>query len=93
MQATMAAASDVVRRGTEIYETRLRAVLEPEHIGEYLAIDVETGEYILVPTRAELTRRTFEQGLSSSRFAMRVGYATYMKRPRQKITRHKSDAP
>jgi hypothetical protein len=36
---------EVVRRGEEIYQKDLRAVVEPEHIGKFLALDVETGDY------------------------------------------------
>lgn len=34
-------------RGKEIYNTRLAPLLEPEHDGEVVAIDVETGEWAL----------------------------------------------
>jgi 2-succinyl-5-enolpyruvyl-6-hydroxy-3-cyclohexene-1-carboxylate synthase len=36
---------NIVECGTEIYERRLRHVLEPQHNGKYVVIDVETGEY------------------------------------------------
>lgn len=77
MQTTLArpaGTGEVARRGQAIYEESLRGLLEKDHYGEYLAIDVDTGEYILAPTRVELTRRTFEQGPGSLRFAMRIGY-------------------
>jgi hypothetical protein len=77
MQTTLAkpaVTGEIARRGQAIYEETLRHLLEKDHHGEYLAIDVDTGEYILAPTRAELTRRTFEQGPGPVRFAMRIGY-------------------
>ena len=33
------------RRGDAIYEERIKEVLEPEHIGKFVAIDIETGEW------------------------------------------------
>jgi hypothetical protein len=36
---------ETVRRAQELYEQLLRARLEPEHQGKYVAIDIETGEY------------------------------------------------
>ena len=46
MTTTLAqeAAGEVDRRGEAIYENSLRPRLEAEHYGEYLAIDVDTGE-------------------------------------------------
>lgn len=36
---------DIVPRGTEIYERDIKPLVEPEHIGKYLVIDIETGEW------------------------------------------------
>ena len=36
---------EVVRRGREMYEARLRAQLETTHPGEFLILNVHTGEY------------------------------------------------
>lgn len=36
---------DTIERGTRIYEERLRRLLEPQHNGEYVVIDVDTGDY------------------------------------------------
>ncbi len=35
------------RRGTEIFNTRIRPTLRPEDNGKYVAIDVATGDYEL----------------------------------------------
>ena len=32
-------------RGEEVYERSLRAVLEPEHVGKIIVIEVESGEW------------------------------------------------
>ncbi len=37
--------AEIAERGTGIYNERLRDILEPAHLGEYIAIDIETGEY------------------------------------------------
>jgi hypothetical protein len=36
---------EFARRGDEIYERELRSLLEAEHQGEFVAIDIETGTY------------------------------------------------
>ena len=44
------------RRGTEAYEL-LRPTLEPENIGRFVAIDIETGEYELGKNTLEAAER------------------------------------
>ena len=36
---------DVTQRGLAIYETRLKALLEPDHLGEVVAIHVDSGDH------------------------------------------------
>src|SRR5262245_29215549 len=36
---------EIARRGDEIYEQKIRAVMEPECIGQVVAIDVLSGDY------------------------------------------------
>ena len=38
---------EIAARGQAIYEQRIRAKVEPEHIGKFLIIDIETGDYEL----------------------------------------------
>lgn len=38
---------EIGRRGNEIYQSKLRALLEPQFDGKFVAIDVESGEYEL----------------------------------------------
>ncbi len=47
---------DVTRQGLAIYDTRLRAILEPEHNGKVVAIHVDSGDYA-VARNSPLARR------------------------------------
>ena len=38
---------DLLERGERIYEERLKSLLEPDHKGEIVAVEVESGEYFL----------------------------------------------
>jgi len=38
---------DVTREGERIYFDKLKDILEPAHNGEYVAIEVESGEYFV----------------------------------------------
>ena len=63
-----------VRKAEEIYATRLRAVLEPGHLGEFVAIEPESGDYFLGTTLSEAmgaARRSHPDRLAH---AMRVGH-------------------
>jgi hypothetical protein len=41
--------NEVARQGRAIYEEKLKALLEPAHNGETVAIHVETGDYQVGP--------------------------------------------
>ena len=65
---------EFVRQAEEVYEARLRKVLEPEHMGEFVAIEPESGDYFLGKTVSEAigaARRSHPDRLAH---AMRVGH-------------------
>ena len=41
--------SDIGRRGEAIYSERLREILEPEFDGQFIVIDVDSGDYEVDP--------------------------------------------
>ncbi len=64
---------DIAERGTEIYERRLRHVLEPQHNGKYVVIDVETGEYELDEDHLAASDRATAKRPGAPLYATRVG--------------------
>ncbi|ETX00226.1 hypothetical protein [Candidatus Entotheonella palauensis] len=40
-------------QGETLYMQRIKAIVEPAHIGKYLAIEVESGDYFLGSTLVE----------------------------------------
>jgi len=42
--------ADLVEQGQSLYEGRLRSILDPEHTGEFVAIEPSTGQYFLGAT-------------------------------------------
>jgi hypothetical protein len=53
---------DTVRRGLAIYDERLKQVLEPAYNGKAVAINVETGEYVVaddLPDARRLLREKY----------------------------------
>ena len=63
-----------IERGRSIYAERLRSVLEPEHVGRYVAIEPETARYFLGDTEAEALIAAREAMPDSIFYLMRVGY-------------------
>jgi hypothetical protein len=62
-----------VQRAEQIYESRLRCLLEPQHFDEFMAIEPESGDYFLGNTLSEAigaARRSHPDRLAH---AMRVG--------------------
>jgi hypothetical protein len=53
---TQADVDEFVRRAEAIYATRLRSILEPEHIDEFVVIEPESGDYFLGKTLNEASR-------------------------------------
>jgi hypothetical protein len=41
--------SDIGRRGESIYKDRLREILEPQFDGQFIVIDVDSGDYEVSP--------------------------------------------
>ena len=41
---------EFVRRAEEMYASRLRSILEPKHVDEYVAIEPDSGDYSLGKT-------------------------------------------
>jgi len=64
----------VIRQGRQIYEEKLRAELEPDHTGRFVAVELNTGEYFLGDTDAEALY-TAHAELPKSRFYLKlIGY-------------------
>ncbi len=47
---------EVSERGHALYDTTLKAQLEPEHNNRFVALHVDTGDYEVARTSAEATR-------------------------------------
>ncbi len=69
-------ADEIAVRGKEIYENQLRAKLEPENIGKFLVIDIETGEYEMDDDDLIASRRALRKKPGAARYGMRIGYPT-----------------
>ena len=57
MNAPTRPTAEIARLGKEIYERDIRSKLEDSHHGEYVAIDVETGDWTIAHTDGEALER------------------------------------
>ena len=62
--------------GDEIYERDIRPHVEPEHVGEVIAIDVDSGVYTLADSASAAAKRLRERRPDAQVWLMRVGYET-----------------
>lgn len=67
-------AAEVGRLGDEIYERDIRAVVEPEHTGKFLALDIATGDYEIDTDEVAAIDRLIARHPEGARYLLRVGY-------------------
>lgn len=66
--------TELIDRAERLYATRLRTILEPAHLHEFVAIEPESGDYFLGKTLSEAigaARRSHPDRLTHT---MRVGH-------------------
>ncbi|MBM4039132.1 MAG: hypothetical protein FJ290_11530 [Planctomycetes bacterium] len=62
------------RRAEEYYDRVLRPRLEPEHKGEYLYLDVDTGDYEVDPNKLVAMQRARAKHPGTLFYILRVGH-------------------
>ena len=72
--ATTLSAAEVVERGKALYEQSLRPQVEEGNLGNYLVVDVMTGEYEIGPDHLEAAQRARAKRPEAALYGMRIGY-------------------
>jgi hypothetical protein len=67
---------EFARRGNEIYDREIRARVEPDHMGQIVAIDIETGAYELGKNELEASNRLLDRNPDAQIWIKRVGYSS-----------------
>lgn len=65
---------EIGRRGAEIYQSKLRQALEPSCLGQFVAIDVESGAYEVADEADEASRRLWARSPEAQILIERVGH-------------------
>ena len=66
--------SDLTRRGIEFYEKHLKSQLEPEHNGEFVAIEPDSGRYFLDKDSTQVALKAIAEMPDKKFYFARVGY-------------------
>jgi hypothetical protein len=65
---------DLARRGGELYESKIRPVVEAENIGRILCIDIESGDYALADEPREATMELIDKNPDAQIWCLRIGH-------------------
>ena len=65
---------EVVARGKALYEQDIRAQVQEVHFGQYLIMDVTSGDYEIGPDHLETARRARAKHPEAALYGMRIGY-------------------
>lgn len=71
---------EIVEKGKAVY-ARLREQLEPEHNGEVIVIEVESGDYFLGKDGIEARKKARDKYPDKVFYMGRVGHRVYMRLP------------
>ena len=66
----------VIARGRQIYEEKLKAELEAQHTGRFVAVEPETGRYFLGDNGSKALVAAHEPMPGSQFYLKRIGYDT-----------------
>ena len=64
---------ELIEAGERLYATELRAILEPDHLGEFVAIEPVSGEYFLGKNMTEAVQAARRSHPARLPYVMRVG--------------------
>lgn len=74
MLATKLSREEIASRGEEIYQAEIRSKVEVAYKGQYLVLDIETGDYEIDPDDLVATKRTLAKHPDGVLYGVRVGY-------------------
>jgi hypothetical protein len=65
---------EVARRGNELYEKKIRPLVEAGNLGRYLAIDIESGDYAVADQRRDACKILFDKNPDAELWGIRIGH-------------------
>ncbi|MBI2805759.1 MAG: hypothetical protein HYX68_12335 [Planctomycetes bacterium] len=65
---------EAARRGTELYEAKIRPLVETGNFGRILAIDIESGEYALAEQTYDAAKALIDKNPDAQVWTLRIGH-------------------
>jgi hypothetical protein len=65
---------EIADRGKALYEQQLRAQVEPNNVGKFLVIDIETGDYEIDAKELAAFQRAKAKRPDAPLYLIRIGY-------------------
>jgi hypothetical protein len=73
----MSLVQEIVEKGNGIYKAKYKRDCERRYFGQYIAVDVETGDGFIAPSAAAAIRNGQSAGKQGALFRLiRIGYKT-----------------
>lgn len=69
---TQTPADEVTERGETIYQNRLRSIFEPSSSGQFIAVHVDTGDYVVAKSTAAAVRSLRRNHPADGRIYLRI---------------------
>ena len=66
--------SELSRKGEEIYQNELKGKLEKEHIGKFVAIEVESKDYFLADSPVEANQKAKNKYPNKVFYMIKIGF-------------------
>jgi hypothetical protein len=67
-------ADEITRRGQEIYDRQIRDQVEPQHIGKFLVVDIDSGDYEIDTDSLAASDRILARCPNGTLYYVRIGY-------------------
>ena len=65
---------EVARKGELIYQERIKHLVDPIHLGKFLVVDVETGDYEIGERMKIASKKLRERKPEAITYGVRVGF-------------------
>ena len=65
---------EAARRGTKLYETKIRPLVETGNLGRLVAIDIESGDYVVADERRDACQPLFDKNPDAEIWIVRIGH-------------------
>jgi len=72
----MVSGEEIARLGQQIYDDQIRQAVEPRLNGQFLVIDIATGDYEVDPDEMAAGDRLYQRHPNGDQFLIRVGHPT-----------------